>query len=243
MEVCPGFELIAIENAAALGHDLLELSKRPEVPVRERLIQDGPEVFSRLKLRGVAGQVDQPEALGHNQVRCGVPAGVVENEHDDPLSSRPGLAGKQRQQRGEERLGDPVRYVPEHLAGDRLHEGGDVQPLVAVVAERDRPLTLGGPHPAQDRLQADAVLVHGPDLDRLVRVLGPLLGDGLLQLLWNGPPLPSRSLRLSWPGNRRRSGRCRSRFWGLILARTAAAWRAWTTLGAWSCGGACAGRA
>src|SRR3954464_91293 len=29
----------------------------------------------------------------------------------------------------------------------RLDEGGDVQPLVAVVAERDRPLTLGRPHP------------------------------------------------------------------------------------------------
>jgi hypothetical protein len=53
VEVCPGFELIAIENAAALGHDLLELSERPEVLVRERLIQDGPEVFSRLKLGGV----------------------------------------------------------------------------------------------------------------------------------------------------------------------------------------------
>jgi hypothetical protein len=116
VEVCPGFELIAIENAAALGHDLLELSKRPEVLVRERLIQDGPEVFSRLKLGGVAGQVDQPEALGHNQVRCGVPAGVVENEHDDPLAPRSSLARKQRQQRGEERLGDPVRYVPEGLA-------------------------------------------------------------------------------------------------------------------------------
>src|SRR5829696_10241770 len=88
MEVCAGFELIAIENAAALGHDSLELSKRPEVLVRERLIQDGPEVFSRLKLGGVAGQVDQPEALGHNQVRCGGPAGVVENEHDDPLAPR-----------------------------------------------------------------------------------------------------------------------------------------------------------
>src|SRR3954452_20805653 len=52
-----------------------------------------------------------------------------------------------------------------------LHEGGDVQPLVAVVAKRSRLLPLGAPHPAQDRLQADAVLVRGPDLDRLVRVL------------------------------------------------------------------------
>src|SRR3954467_4653241 len=64
----------------------------------------------------------------------------------------------------------------------RLDEGGDVQPLVAVVAEGDGPLTLGGPHPPDDRLQADAVLVRGPDLNRLVRVLCPLLGDGLLQL-------------------------------------------------------------
>src|SRR5215211_8576604 len=58
----------------------------------------------------------------------------------------------------------------------RLHEGRDVQPLITVVTQRDRPLTFGRPHPAQDRLQADAVLVRGPDLDRLVRVLGPLLG-------------------------------------------------------------------
>src|SRR3954465_1744016 len=66
-----------------------------------------------------------------------------------------------------------------------LDEGGNVEPLVAVVAERDGPLTLGRPDPAQDRLQPDAVLVRGPDPDRRVRVLGPRLGDGLLQLFLN----------------------------------------------------------
>src|SRR3954470_10201289 len=35
-----------------------------------------------------------------------VPAGAVEPEHDDAIPSRPGLARKQRQQRGKERLGD-----------------------------------------------------------------------------------------------------------------------------------------
>ena len=30
MEVCARFELIAMENATALGDDVLELSKRPE---------------------------------------------------------------------------------------------------------------------------------------------------------------------------------------------------------------------
>src|SRR3954453_17838719 len=37
------------------------------------------------------------------------------------------------------------KVSPEGLARDRLHEGGDVQPLVAVVAQCDRPLTLGRP--------------------------------------------------------------------------------------------------
>src|SRR3954465_12487119 len=74
---------------------------------------------------------------------------------------------------------------PEHLARGRLDEGGDVQPLVAVVAQRDRPLAFGRPHPAQDRLQPEAVLVGRPDFDRLVRVLGPRLSDGLLQLFLN----------------------------------------------------------
>src|SRR3954463_7706823 len=185
VEVCAGFELIVIENATALGHDLLEISKRREVLVGEWLLRGGPEVLSRLKLGRVRGQVGEPEALRHDQVRLSVPAGAVEPEHDDAIPSRPGLTGKQGQEPCEERLGDAVRHVPEHLAGDRLDEGGDVQPLVAVVAEGDGPLTFGRPDPAQDRLQADAVLVRGPDLNRLVRVLGPLLGDGLLQLFLN----------------------------------------------------------
>src|SRR4051812_13205052 len=53
------------------------------------------------------------------------------------------------------------------------------------MAKRDRPLAFGRPDPAQDRLQANAVLVGRPDLDRLARVLRPLLGDGLLQLFLN----------------------------------------------------------
>jgi hypothetical protein len=53
------------------------------------------------------------------------------------------------------------------------------------MAKRNRALTLGRPDPAQDRLQADAVLVRGPDFDWRGWVLGPLLGDGLLQPFLN----------------------------------------------------------
>src|SRR3954447_23253026 len=185
VEVCAGFELIVIENATALGHDVLEISKRGEVLVGEWLVEGGPEVLSRLKLGGVRGQGDGPDPIRHSQVGRGVPAGAVEPEPDDAIPSRPGLTRKQRQQRGKERLGHPVRDGPEGLAGDRLHEGGDGQPLIAVVTERDRPLAFGPPDPAKDRLQANAVLVGRPDLDRLARVLRPLLSDGLLQLFLN----------------------------------------------------------
>src|SRR5215212_3966850 len=53
------------------------------------------------------------------------------------------------------------------------------------MAERDRPLTFGRPHPSDNRLQADAVLVDCPDFDRRVRVSLGLLSDSLLQLFLN----------------------------------------------------------
>src|SRR3954466_11112011 len=101
MEVCAGFELIAIEHATALGDGSLEIGEGLEVAVGERLIQDGPQVFCGLKLRRIPGQVPGPHAIRPDQVASGVPAAVVEPEYDDALPSRPGLAPKQRQQRSE----------------------------------------------------------------------------------------------------------------------------------------------
>ena len=108
MEVCPGFELIAIQDATALGDDVLKIGKGREMPVGKRLIQNRPEVLGGLKLGGVWGQVDGPDPVRHGQVGRGVPAGVVELKHEDAIPSRPSLAGKQGQQRGKERLGDAV---------------------------------------------------------------------------------------------------------------------------------------
>jgi hypothetical protein len=50
------------------------------------------------------------------------------------------------------------------------------------MAKRNRPLAFGCPDPSDDRLQPDAVLVRGPDLNRFVRVLGPLLCNNCGQL-------------------------------------------------------------
>src|SRR3954471_4077532 len=126
MEVCPEAELIAFEDPATVCDDAFQIGKGLEVAVREWLIEDGPEVFGGLQFGRVRGQVDGPDPVRDRQVGCGVPTGIVELQYYDPLASRAGLARKQSQQRGKERLRDPVRDVPEGLARGWLHEGGHV---------------------------------------------------------------------------------------------------------------------
>src|SRR3954468_13094885 len=103
MEVCPEAELIAVEDPATVCDRAFQIGEGRKVAVRERLIQNGPEVLGGLKLWGGGGQVGEPESLRHDQFRFGVPAGAVEPEHDDAIPSRPSLAGKQGQERGKER--------------------------------------------------------------------------------------------------------------------------------------------
>src|SRR3982751_3662103 len=113
-----------------------------------------------------------------------MPAGVVEHEDDAALAARTGLAGEGGEQFGEERLGEAAAEIPDRLAAGWLHEAGDVEPLVARVAEGDRPLAPGRRDPAPDRLQAEAVLVLRPDLGRPVGVRRPGRGDSGIE-----PPL------------------------------------------------------
>src|SRR3954470_1825580 len=92
MEVCPEAELITFEDPATVRDRAFQISEGRKVAVGERLIQNGPEVLGGLKLGRVRGQVGEPEALRHDQVGRGVPAGAVEQKHDDAIPSRPGLA-------------------------------------------------------------------------------------------------------------------------------------------------------
>src|SRR5215204_7677127 len=67
------------------------------------------------------------------------------------------------------------------------------------MAKRDGPLAFGRPHSWDDRLQADAVLIRGPDLDRLVRVLGRFLRDHRGQL-FSKAALSSGVAEAGWRG-------------------------------------------
>ena len=109
-------------------------------------------------------------------------AGIVEEQHDPLFGSGADRSGEGGEQAGEQRLGHAVAQVPDRFAGGGAHKGRDVEPLEAVVTERGRALSLGGPHRAQDRLQAEAMLVGAEHLDRHARVGGRLLGDDVRQL-------------------------------------------------------------
>jgi len=53
-----------------------------------------------------------------------------------------------------------------------------------MMGKRDRPLADGRPHAADDRLQADAMLVRRPDLELRVQMLAMLGSDGALKLFF-----------------------------------------------------------
>lgn len=176
---------IGFEIAAALLDAILDVGERVEVPVDDGLVHEVPKALGGLQLGGVGRQVDQPQPVWHAQAGLGVPAGPIQQEDDGALRPGAGLAGEQRQQTLEEGLGDAVADVPVALAGGRRDEGGDVEPLVAVVAERGGSLPTRRPDPADDRLQPNAVLVRAEERDRPAGMARLLLGEGVSQLFLN----------------------------------------------------------
>ncbi len=93
----------------------------------------------------------------------------------------PGL-GEVGQQPFEERLADAVGQTPDRFAARRLDESGDIEPFVAMMTERQRPLADGRPDAAAHRLQAEAILVGCPDLDGLARMLPRFFGGDFREL-------------------------------------------------------------
>jgi len=133
-------------------------------------------VLGGLEFRAVGWLIDEPDAVWDGQIFRPMPTGIVELEHDDAVASGAGLARKGFEQLYKERFVDAIRQIPDGLSARRRDEGGDVEPFIAVMTECNRPLADRRPDPATDRLQADPVLIRGPDLDRLIGMLGGFFG-------------------------------------------------------------------
>ena len=167
---------IVAEIDASVCHDGVE--------VDDGLVDVDPQGLGGLELGGVRRQEDETDAIGDGQW-LGVPTGAVEDEEDDAVAPGARLAGEEREGVLEELLVDAGREIPEALAGDGRDEGDDIEPFETMMAAGDRALAARRPDPAQDRLQPDAVLVGGEDLDCRAGMALGFLGDGFGELFLN----------------------------------------------------------
>ena len=158
--------MILGEVSTSPVEDGVEIVDAGEVAVGDRLVDQRPEVLGRLQFGRIGWQVNEPDAVRHREIGFGVPAGAVEDEHDAALAPGANRVGEARKQPFEEGLVDAVREIPDGLAADRLHEGRDIEPLIAVVTERDRPLADRRPDAALDRFQTEPMFIRRPDFDR-----------------------------------------------------------------------------
>ena len=174
MEISVGFDDGGVigEDRAPPIEGLGEFVERGERPVGDGFVGERPEVFGRLEFRGVGRQEAELDAVGDAQPLADMPAGAVEEQDHRFVRAGADRIGEAIQNALEQRDIDAVGEPPFDRAGRRAHKAVEVEPLVFVRADRRRASAAPGPNPPRQRLQAEAVLVEGPQLDRPARRLG-----------------------------------------------------------------------
>ena len=76
-----------IELATARGEDGAEFVQRGDMPVDDRLIDQGPEVLGGLEFGRIGRQEDEADPVGDGQTFGSMPAGVVEVSRAKAASS------------------------------------------------------------------------------------------------------------------------------------------------------------
>lgn len=142
--------LVVVKGAASLCEGGVQVIDCLEVFVDERLVDQRPQVLGGLQLGTIGRLVDQADTVWNGQVFRPVPAGIIEDENDDALAAGTGLAREGFEQFGKERLVDAIRQVPDRFSARRRDKGGEVEPFIAVMAERNRPLADGCPDALTD---------------------------------------------------------------------------------------------
>ena len=102
--------------------------------------------------------------LGHAQMEAAMPPRSVQHQDDLLLGTGSGRTGKRRQLCFEERDRDTSRQMKEGAAGGGMDKSHDVAPDKAMLHDRDWSLANGRPDPPLDWLEADTMLVGGPEL-------------------------------------------------------------------------------
>ena len=167
--------LLLSEGHATITDRVVQAFDSGKAAVGERFVDEGPKMFGRLQLGTVSGLKHEADAVGNGKILGPVPAGIVELEHDALVGSGADRLGKIGEDEFEQLLADGVGDVPHRPAGCRLDKPRHIEPFETMMAKRDRPLADRCPHPAHDRLQANAVFIARPQFDAGVRMFTPLL--------------------------------------------------------------------
>lgn len=164
--VLPNEVGLLLEGETALCLHLFQRGQIREAHISQRLVGERPEVLSRLELGGVGGQDEQMDALGDLDVLTGMPSRSIQDQRNPLGRSCTDIPSKGSQHLPKERRLDGGQEPPLGLAGGGTDEATEIEPLVALLDGSNRPLADRCPHPADQRQEANPVLIGRPELDR-----------------------------------------------------------------------------
>jgi hypothetical protein len=171
--------------------------------IDQRRVGELPEMLTRLQFWGMSGQEEQMDVIGNLHLWTTVPACPIQDEDD--LFPRSGACrfGERLQFDREDIGADAISQVPERAAGGGMGKGDQIAPIVARLNGRERALSRQRPDALEDRLQADAMFVSGPDLNFRVRIGGGQRAAQPSELFLKAAC--SSALAATWRGRGRRS--------------------------------------
>ena len=89
------FDSGGLETTAARGEDGVEFGQAGDVPVGDRLVQQGPEPLGGLEFRTVGRQEGEADPVGDGQTRRSMPTRIVEHEDNAARVPAAGLGVQQ----------------------------------------------------------------------------------------------------------------------------------------------------
>ena len=195
--------LIGAQGLAAGAEGGFEAVEIGDGLVGDRLVDQRPEPFGGLQLRGVGRQEDEFDPLRQDEVGARVPASLIEHEHG-PVRGVDAFIPRELGQGEREGVGAHGRQeAPPAFPGRRPDEPIDVEPLKAAPDVRRGPLPDRRPDPTPDGKQPEAMLVLRPQRQGRGR-MGALDGVELA----SEPPLT----KAAWAAASARTSRGRGRW-------------------------------
>jgi hypothetical protein len=140
------------------------------MPIGQRFIAQRPQPLAWLQFWRVGWQEQQVQAIRHYDLTAEMPAGLIDNQHNLLVWPTADCRGELGQGRTPDVAGNRRQQQPERLATLRTDKAVEIGPFVAMLHCDNRALTFLAPHAANDRLEANPMLIFTPDLDRRLGV-------------------------------------------------------------------------